>query len=221
MSKIIKNNIEYANTSDSNVLQTETNVLDTEYSVLLSGNEASNSTEITGTRKDQSFNYNPYFGILTLSSGDEDETRIAPYSVETPSVISSKIYCQQLIVDPEITTTISECFTNSMTSDATITATSFIRVGRSCQLTISLNRKTQCGGGGDICRGYLGSVAMDYVPTVTIRAGSFIGNRAVGTELQASTGLITIRNASSSTISANTGIHISVMWIFDGDFQTI
>lgn len=115
------------------------------------------------------------------------------------------------------TTTTSECAT-AITSSSTcqLSSAMFSRFGRVCQLNIYLMRKVDCGGGGDIWTGNLGSVASLYTPQdKVIRSGSFIGNKAVGTEIGIS-GKITVRNASSNTIAKNNGVSVTSTWIYTG-----
>lgn len=115
------------------------------------------------------------------------------------------------------TTVTSECAT-AITSSSTcqLSSAMFSRFGRVCQLNIYLMRKVDCGGGGDIWTGNLGSVASLYTPQdKVIRSGSFIGNKAIGTEIGIN-GKITVRNASSSTIAKNNGISITSTWIYSG-----
>jgi len=115
------------------------------------------------------------------------------------------------------TTVTSECVTSqTATSTTTVSSAMFSRFGRVCQLSIYMVRKVTCGGGGDIWIGDLGSVASLYTPqNKVIRSGSFVGARAIGTEIGTG-GKITVRNASSSNIAADTGVSVTATWIYTG-----
>ncbi len=114
------------------------------------------------------------------------------------------------------TNVISECVTSTTTSaNAVINSASFYRFGRVCELNITVQRKTQCGSGGDLWSGNLGPIAGLYKPIdSSIRCASYIGKYCAGMNID-TTGKIVVKNASTATISSGSTI-LTAVWIYSG-----
>ena len=113
----------------------------------------------------------------------------------------------------------AECATSTTGSDTAVISSnsaSFSRFGRVCELRLSVYRKKDCGSGGDIWVGNLGSIAGLYKPQGgPARSASFVGARCIGFEVR-NDGLLTIRNASAVTLPKNNTVSVSATWIYNG-----
>ena len=113
----------------------------------------------------------------------------------------------------------AECATSTTGSDTAVISSnsaSFSRFGRVCELRLSVYRKKDCGSGGDVWVGNLGSIASLYKPQGgPARSASFVGARCIGFEVR-NDGLLTIRNASAVTLPKNNTVSVSATWIYNG-----
>ena len=109
------------------------------------------------------------------------------------------------------TDVISECV-----SASAIISARFIRVGRLCQLRGMCKRTTNCGTGGNITTGTLGTVAGLYPPTgEATLVDTYYGALAVGCSISPD-GTFTLRNCSPSTLNANSTFTFCNTWIYEG-----
>lgn len=119
-------------------------------------------------------------------------------------------------INPTVVSTdvISECIANYGTT-CTINGTFFRRAGRLCQLSISAKRNSNCGSGGNILAGELGSVSMPFAPDCTVTCGGYYGGRCVGFSIDPEGNFI-IRNASSQTLPSGASFGVSINWLYAG-----
>lgn len=110
------------------------------------------------------------------------------------------------------TNTLSEVFVRS--SGGTAIEAAFRRWGKVCTLYLHFKTTATTSGGGNMIVGKTGSAVTPYLPPMIVTAGSYYSSMALGGHL-ASDGSITVRNASSSNIGAqSSGFRMTWTWVY-------
>lgn len=185
MSKIIKNNVVYADSGNDKVTQTGTDN-NADYPVVLAGT-ADNVSRTEGVRKSSSLTYNPSSKALTVNDG----------TVQVNSVVANSVTCNSMNVQD-----ISDQYTLTKTSgNWNIYEFKAFRCGNVIQLYITLS-----GNGSAVSAGSDGFIGQldGPLPPYYVHNARYYSTTAQIAELR-ETGVFVARNLIGSvTFSATT-----------------
>jgi len=193
MSKIIKNNVVYADSGNDRVTQTGSDN-NANYPVILSGT-ADNVTRTEGVRKSSSLTYNPDTKALIINNG----------TVQVDSVVANSVTCSSMSVQD-----ISNQYTLTKTSgNWNIYDLKAFRCGNVIQLHITLSGNgSAVSAGGD---GFVGQLDGP-LPTYYVHNARYYSTTAQIGELR-ETGVFVARNLIGS-VTFTTSTHPSFDLMF-------